>query len=61
MIVADPVIQHQERPPAGLDRWSANQGKPDLDLGRDPLKNERCADERPVISARGPKVVGVAI
>jgi hypothetical protein len=28
MIVADPVIQHQERPPAGLDRWSANQEKP---------------------------------
>jgi hypothetical protein len=28
MIVADPVIQHQERPPAGPDRWSANQGNP---------------------------------
>jgi hypothetical protein len=38
MIVADRVIQHQERPPVGLDRWSANQGETDLDLGRHPLK-----------------------
>jgi hypothetical protein len=32
MIVGGRVIHHQERPPAALDRWSANQGKTDLDF-----------------------------